>query len=312
MNKRKRDVYYWQERISLKNMDVQWQESTVFKIADEKGIEGIGAATPNNYFGETFKTTMAVIEHLRNLIENENEIDKIQNVEDKMSKAIKRDNAAKTAVGLALCDYINKKYEFDIVNILFPVDQKEFQEKLFRVFWKENLNITDMINNYYNKDYILKIEFLEKPTIQDFFNLSQILIGKKIWLDLKGLFNFHELNKILEILKDVKIVSLEQPLERNKESKIMEFLEKYQIFWDESIESENDILRLYNMCNGVVLDITKVGGILNMKKLFDLSNSLNLQTVISSRLEHSINIYWSNKIKNAFDFVDLNFEHYIK
>ncbi len=311
MQARERDVYYWQERTLLKNLDTEWIEHVLFKIVDKDNIEGIGAATPYIYFGQTFKSTMAILEELREFIENVPEIENIQTIENIIDKLIKNENTAKTSIMLTICDYINNKYNLDISKLLFSFDKDKYQENIFRIFWKKNLNLHEVYNTYFTDHQELKLEFLEKPSMKDLNEISKIFQGKRVWLDFRGLLDFYELTKALEILKPLKIVALEQPLAKGREKKIELIESQYTIFWDESIVTLEDLLRLHDFSNGIVLSLTKVGGLINVKKILDLAEIYNLITVISSGIEHPINTSWSNKIKGSFDIVDLTFDYYI-
>jgi len=311
MKERKRDVYYWQERTILKNLNMEWQEHAIFKFIDKQGIQGVGAATPNYYFGETFKTTMAILELIRDLFEMEDDIENIPNIEEKLNEKIKKDNSSKTAVSLAIFDYLTNKYNYDPTNLLFPTKKSISQESLFRIFWKKDNNIFDILPQIQKDEEIVKIEFLEKPLLSEFEKILKLFKNKKLWIDLRGLFSQHEIRHILKLLKTSEILALEQPTPKYKENTLSNLQINYPIFWDESIEQPEDIIRVSNIATGVILDITKVGGLTNLKKHYDLANILNLETVISTRIEHSINLNWSNKIKNAFDIIDLNIDHYI-
>lgn len=311
MKERKRDVYYWQERTILKNLNIEWQEHAMFKFIDKQGIQGVGAATPNYYFGETFKTTMAILEMIRDLFEMEDDIENIPNIEGKINEKIKRDNSSKTAVFLAIFDYLSSKYNYDPTKLLFPNKKSISQESLFRIFWKKGINIFNLLPEIQNDGEIIKIEFLEKPSLSELEKTMKLFKSKKLWIDLKGLFSQHEIRHILKLLKHSEILALEQPTPKYKENTLGNLHIPYPIFWDESIEQPEDIIRVSNIATGIVLDITKVGGLTNLKKHYDLANTLNLETVISTRIEHPINLNWSNKIKNAFDIIDLNIGHYI-
>jgi len=311
MKERKRDVYYWQERTILKNLNIEWQEHAIFKFIDKQGIQGVGAATPNYYFGETFKTTMAILELIRDLFEMEDDIENLPNIEEKFNEKIKRDNSSKTAVFLAIFDYLTNKYNYDPAKLLFPTKKSISQESLFRIFWKKGINIFDLLPEIQKDEKIIKIEFLEKPLLTEFENILKLFKNKKLWIDLRGLFSHHEIRHILKFLKTSEILALEQPTPKYKENTLSNLQINYPIFWDESIEQPEDIIRVSNIASGVVLDITKVGGLTNLKKHYDLANTLNLETVISTRIEHLINLNWSNKIKKAFDIIDLNIDHYI-
>lgn len=311
MHTRERDVFYWQERTLLKNLDTEWIEHVLFKIVDKDNIEGIGAATPDIYFGQTFKSTMAILEELREFIENVPDIENVQTVAKLMDKLIKDENTAKTSIMLTICDYINNKYKLDVSKLLFSFEKDKYQDNIYRIFWRKNINVLEVYNSHLKNDEVVKLEFLEKPSISDLEELSSAFQGKQVWLDFRGLLDFYELTKALDIMNQLKIVALEQPLAKGREKKVELIESQYPIFWDESIVTLEDLLRLHDFSNGIVLSLTKVGGLFNVKKIYDLAEIYNLITVISSGIEHPININWSNKIKASFDIVDLSFDYYL-
>jgi hypothetical protein len=55
-----------------------------------------------------------------------------------------------------------------------------------------------------------------------------------------------------------------------------------------------------------------MASLLNISTLLRYVKENGFETVISSKLEHPINLKWSNKISNAFDITDLNYSKYIK
>jgi len=307
---RKRDVYYWQERSILKNIDEEWKEHIVFKIIDKDGYEGSGAATPDENYGETFKTAMAVVEGLRKLAENYNDLGFISDFQQEMDNFVKYDKTAKTAVFLAICDYISNKKDIDITKALFPV-KSGYSKELLRFYWKKDIDITPFINK---KDfYGIKVEFLEKPENDDLINILSSNEDAKFWFDFRGSLNHFELRNIEGILNNYNnVIALEQPLPVFKEFNLNNIKRKYPIFWDESLQRVEDILRLKDCGTGFVFDITKFGGILNIYQALSIAKSYGLETVLSTRLEHPLNVVWSEKIKNSFDVSDLNISHYIE
>ena len=303
--KRERDVYYWQERSTLKNLNTEWKEHIVFKIIDKDGYEGVGAATPESLYGETFKTTMAVIELLRRLTENFKDLSNLYDFEKQMNNLVKKDMASKTAVSLSICDYINNKKDLDISKMFFK-KQKTENTHLQKIFWKRDLNILNIIDK---KN--IKLEFLEKPTYNEVLETLKLCGNKNLWLDFRGKYNHYELRKLLKETYDYNIMAIEQPVSTGREYHVSDFTSDYAIFWDESIEKVEDILRINNIGTGFVLDITKFGGILNIKKALELSNLIGAETMLSTRLEHPQNLKWAKKIENSFDFIDIDINHYI-
>lgn len=303
---RKRDVYYWQERSILKDFDEEWKEHLVFKIIDENGKTGIGASTPNKEFGETFKTSMAIVESLRKVTENFEDLNNIVEFENTINSIIKKDMAAKTTVLLAVYDYISNKNNVNIEKLYFDlknIHKKQYIERIiinknFKFFEPKNSTIKLDIKKYLDVDQLIKIIKLYK--------------NYQIIIDFSGLYNIFELNYIMKNIKNSNIFALEQPLKYGQEFQISKFSNKgYKIYWDESFNNLIDYNRIKNYSDGFVFTLSKLESLYNISNLLKFIKNEGYETIISSEIEHPINLEWSKKISNAFDIIDLNFLKYI-
>ncbi|NUV00094.1 hypothetical protein XO12_08335 [Marinitoga sp. 1154] len=304
---RKRDVYYWQERSILKYLKKEWIEHAVFKI-NSSGIIGIGAGTPNSDFGETYKTTMAIIEKMRKLTEEWEDLNNYADFEKVMSNIVKFDMSSKTAVEIAIADYILNSKNLDLSKILFS--KKDLNEEMKKLYVYNDMGYA--IYDELIDALIIKIEFIEKISLEELEILKANIDKYKIWIDFKGMFNHYEVKKILDVFKGLDVVAIEQPLPVGSEFAVKDFLAKYSVFWDESFKTLQDIIRLKNISTGLVFEITKFGGLLKTSEYLKVAESLGLETMISSRIEHPITLNWANKIKKSFNYIDLDFNHYIE
>ncbi|WP_129408714.1 hypothetical protein [Marinitoga lauensis] len=116
----------------------------------------------------------------------------------------------------------------------------------------------------------------------------------------------------MEIFDGVNIIALEQPLPVGSEFVVKDLLIKYPVFWDESFKGIQDIMRLKDISTGLVFEITKFGGLLRTSEYLKVAESFGLETMISSRIEHPITLRWAKKIMKSFDYIDLDYEHYIE
>lgn len=302
---RKRDVYYWQERSITKYLKNEWVEHAVFKI-DSNGVEGIGAGTPNPDYGETYKTTMAIIEKMRKLTENWTDLNDYAEFEKEMNNIVKFDMSSKTAVEIAIADYILNSKELDLSKILFSKNYINESMKKIYVFNDMDYDVFEEIG-----DSKIKIEFLEKLNNEEIEKLKRKIEKYNVWIDFKGIFNHFELKKILDSFKSINIIAIEQPLPVGNEHAIKDLLYKYPVFWDESFKNISDVIRLREYSTGLVFELTKFGGLMKTAEYLNFVRDIGLETMISSRIEHPITLNWSKKIMNSFDYIDLDYDHYI-
>lgn len=301
---RKRDVYYWQERSILKNLNMEWKEHVVFKIKDKEGIEGLGASTPDEKYGETFKTTMAVVEKLRYITENFDNLNNINKLEKHLNEILKREKASKTAVMLAVYDYFKNKNNIDLSEVIFENNQTNnyYLEKIYVS--------TNQLNYIETNSENLKLELINKISFKEIFQLLENYSSKNIWLDLRGYYNIFELRQIINNINKSNIIALEQPLNEYYDD-IVKKITSIPIYWDESIQRIEDIRKIQNSSTGLVLDLSKFGGLITLFESLILCEQKGLETVLSSRIEHPENLKWSKKIQKSFNFIDLNYDYYV-
>ncbi|KLO21591.1 hypothetical protein X275_08610 [Marinitoga sp. 1197] len=104
---------------------------------------------------------------------------------------------------------------------------------------------------------MIKIEFIEKISLEELEILKANIDKYKIWIDFKGIFNHYEVKKILDVFKDLNVVAIEQPLPVGSESAVKDLLTKYTVLLDESFKTLQDIIRLKDISTGLVFEITK-------------------------------------------------------
>ncbi|HOO74691.1 MAG TPA: hypothetical protein PLS66_05320 [Tepiditoga sp.] len=303
---RERDVYYWQERSDIDILGYEWKEHIIFKIIDKEGFSGIGAATPDELYGETFKTSMAIVESLRRLTEKFYNLSFLEDFDDLMEKTVKKDMAAKCAVSLAVCDYMTGKKGLDITDILFPT-RKIKQYSFKKIIVKKETDLS----KYNLKNEKIKFEIFEEEDIDfitDFINKFES--DCKI-IDFRASFDTFDVKHILKKCDKNNIFAIEQPSKRGHEKNSEIFKNSYNIYWDESVENTEDIIRLSKLSSGYITDITKFGGILGIYKAFTLIQSYGKDSIISTRIEHPENIKWTKKISRSFGITDTDIEKYI-
>lgn len=304
---RKRDVYYWQERSILNNLNEEWKEHLVFKIIDNQKIEGIGAATPNKEFGETFKTSMAVVESLRKITENFENMNNIIEFEKIINSQIKKDMAAKAAVFLSIYDYISNKKNIKLENYYFDLNEDHKKEYFERIFIDKNHKISDSKN----ENIKLDIKNYIKP--DDLLKIIKHYSDKNLIIDFSSLYNSLELKYIINKTKNFKIVALEQPFEIGQEFQAKKYInEGYKIYWDESFHNFIDFDRIHEYSTGFVFSISKMSSLYNISNLLNYTKSKGYEAIITSEIEHPINLMWSKKISKAFDVIDLDFLKNVK
>jgi len=304
---RKRDVYYWQERSILNKLDQEWKEHLVFKIIDDEEITGTGAATPNKEFGETFKTSMAIVESLRKTTENFDDLNNIIDFENNVHSLIKKDMAAKTTVFLAVYDYISNKNKINLENYYFNLNDHHKKDSYERIIINENTK------NKVSESQNVKLDVESYVVPEKLIEIINNFDNSNITVDFSGLYNPFEIDFIIKNINNSRPINLEQPFKYGQEHIAKEYLNMgHKVYWDESFHNIFDFHRIKKYSTGFVFSLSKMASLLNISTLLRYVKENGFETVISSKLEHPINLKWSNKISNAFDITDLNYSKYIK
>src|SRR4029079_16123835 len=83
-------------------------ENVVVRIVDNDGIEGLGEAAPNRYYGESVATVVASVGQCAPVLGSADSWS-LEAIDESLNRVLRGNNSAKGAVSAALHDIIGKR-----------------------------------------------------------------------------------------------------------------------------------------------------------------------------------------------------------
>ena len=136
--------------------------------------------------------------------------------------------------------------------------------------------------------------------------------GVEIIVDVNQGWGYHDALRLVQLLHELGVVMVEQPLPARDLEALAELSKRspVPIAVDESVMSEEDVVRLYSLgFRGVVnVKVSRVGGPERAARLLELAERLGLGTMVGCMLETSLGVAHALHASSAtsLDFTDLD------
>ena len=106
-------------------------ENVVIKIVDDDGIEGLGEAAPNRYYGETVGSVIAALEKFAPVLAAADAWS-LESIEAQLDRTLRRNGSAKAAVSAALHDIVGKRLGIPIYR-MWGLDAADAPQSSFTI-----------------------------------------------------------------------------------------------------------------------------------------------------------------------------------
>ena len=280
---------------------------------EEDGVTGMGEVAPNSVTGDTTKSAEEDFgrwsEALQDTVPYE-----MQRIENIVTGA-GGENGARTALDMALYDWLGKKAQLPIWRLLgldrqftpptsvtvgiFPVDE-----------------IGSVTGDILRRTgaHILKVKLgIGVDADREMFAAVQKSAADAGYapqwrVDANGGWNLAEARMMLPWLADRGVEMVEQPLAVGQEEDLTDLYRHrpLPIFADESVHVAADVPRLASCVDGVNLKLMKTGGLREALRLIAVARVHRLKIMIGCMGESSLAISAGAQITPLLDYVDLD------
>src|SRR5574341_344837 len=265
--------------------------------------EGLGEASPSNYYNENFETVISFFDKAQSKLN-----DKSGNLEEILENLDKIPNlnySGKAAIDMALYDLLGKKNNIPLY---------------------EYLNLTGEIKAPIS--YTIGIDSLEKMQEKTHkavgFDVYKVKVGfpgdieivkgirdvtdKKIRVDANGGWSAEEASKKNNQLEEVGVELVEQPLKADDMDGLRLVRQNtfLPIILDEPICTSKDIAQFVGLCDGINIKLMKCGGLTEALKMIGLAKSLKLKIMLGCMIESSLGITAMAHLASVADYLDLD------
>lgn len=288
--------------ISLGNQD--YYEATIVEIALE-AFTGYGEAeTIKEITGETPEALYYTVSGIISAMDGKR-FESIEEFSNFTSNFCYGNNAAKSAVEMAMHDALAKAYDIGLYQMLGASKQARKTSLTIPIgSVKDNLQLLEKYQNMGCKIIKIKVGLDIDKDIERIKAISNNLQdGVVIFADANQGYNLSQALKVSEVLYKNEAIFFEQPLSRHdlRATRELRLKTEIPVMLDESITSPVDVIEAANAgaVDMVNVKLSKSGGISNSIKTLITAQALGLDAMVGCMLESKLGIAASLTVANA-------------
>jgi L-alanine-DL-glutamate epimerase-like enolase superfamily enzyme len=276
----------------------------------QNGVVGRGEAACNIRYQETLESMLETIEKARPLVENA-DLWRYYDLGNAIQKVCDQQMAAKTAIDMALMDWIAKNLNVPLYRFL-GLDKNKTPLTSFSI----GIDKPEVMQAKIREAEIYPILKIKAGTPDDekIMTAVRATTDKPLFVDANEGWKSKEeaLEKIHWLAKN-NVILLEQPMpaamhEEQKwlRQRCIELGIKLPIIADESVKQAADIPRLAEAYDGINIKLMKAGGIQEALRMITLARCLNLKILLGCMIESSLGITAAAHLSPLVDWADLD------
>lgn len=272
-------------------------------------LEGLGEAAPVTYHQETFETVISILQMWqKNEILGDDPFAIIA-ILRRLEASILGNHAAKAAVEMALHDLCGKIVGKP-VNKLLGLSGIKISPTSFTIGIDEINKIEQKVEEALKAGHkILKVKQGTSYDREIITSIRRIAPHLPLRVDANGAWNVKQAIAMSHFLAEHAIEFIEQPLPKHASFKDYSLLRKQSalpIFLDESICRSYDVSRFADAADGVVVKLSKAGGLLETLKVIHTARAFGMQILFGCMVESSIGITAAAHLAGLVDHLDLD------
>ncbi|WP_459193352.1 dipeptide epimerase [Halosimplex sp. J119] len=303
------------ERLSLPLADpftiargtTETAENVLVRISDGTH-EGVGAAAPSSYYGETPATVEAVLPDLLGVVERVGDPHARQRIERELREVVYRNPAAQVAVDIALADLAAKRLDVPLYR-QWGLDPAEAPVSSFSVGSAEPDEMRRKAERAVAEGFsVLKVKL---GTGDDAERLAAVREGAPeatIRVDANGAWTPAEAIEKTDLLADHGVEFCEQPVPGDDVEGLRRVREHgaVPVAADESVETAADAARVADAVDVVVAKVQKCGSLRETRRVAEVAQAHGCEAMLGCMVASNASIAAGCHLAPLFDYVDLD------
>lgn len=273
---------------------VEFIDDIVLELHTDDNLVGFGAAAPT--VAITGESKESIINSIENIIMPSILNKKLDSsLLDEVQNCCEKNSSAKACVDIALHDLLAKEAKKPLYEYLGGA-YKTLETCITISLGEIDVMVKDSKESFESGFEQLKIKLGDnsKHSIEVVQKIHQALPDAKLLLDANQAWNLSEAKKIMQTLKDIPILLIEQPLKKDDINGMAELksMDIFPILADESVFNSKDAKSIiaHNGCDMINIKLMKCGGLQEAKKIIDVAKIGNIFCMVGSMLENPISV----------------------
>ena len=267
------------------------------------GLTGYGESAPTAYYNENIDTMCEAVDSIYDI--SEPNLENPDTFFEELEKLYPNYPSLRAGIEMAVYDIIGKLKNKSVCE-LFGLDSSRTPLTSFTIG--------------IDKPELLKMKFEEAekyPVIKikmgsefdyEIINFLKNIKDKKIRIDANEGWKREEAVKKMELLKEIGVEFVEQPLKKQDLEGILWLKERVdmKLFTDENVKTSQDINNIKDIYDGINIKLMKCGGLSEAKKMIDIAHSYNIEVMLGCMIESSLAITAASQISPSVEYADLD------
>ncbi|WP_435359346.1 dipeptide epimerase [Haloarchaeobius sp. DFWS5] len=291
--------------ISRGSQDVA--ENVVVRLADGE-YEGVGAAAPSVHYGESAATVEAALSELRPRIEEIEDPFQVERIEAELASALRRNPAARCAVSIALHDLVGQHLDLPLWRY-WGLDPESAPDTSYTVGIADPETMGEKASRAASAGYdTLKVKVGTDDDRARIDAVASAAPDAIIRVDANEAWSPKEAVQNAYWLAEYPVEFVEQPVaaEDPEGQRYVYEHAPLPIAADESCVELDDIPRIADRCDVVVLKLMKCGGLVEARRMVATARAHGLEVMLGCMVETDAAISAGGQLAPLCDYVDLD------
>lgn len=280
-------------------------ENVIVRIVDKDGIEGLGEAAPNRYYGESPATVGAAIEQLAPVL-GRSDAWSLEAIDESLNRTLRGNNAAKSAISAALHDIVGKRLGVP-VHRLWGLDPSDAGQSSYTIGIADNDGLRQRVADAAQYP-ILKVKLGTDRDTEIVRVVREAAPEKRLRVDANAAWTASHAVKMIDFLADQGVEFVEQPVPQHdiEGLRFVRSRSKLPIIADESCLVATDVPRLAGAVDGVNLKLAKCGSLREAIRIIHVARSHGMSVMAGCMIESSLGISAVAQLAPLLDHADFD------
>lgn len=280
-------------------------ENVVVRILDSDGVEGLGEAAPNRFYGESVATVTAAFEQFAPVLGSADSWS-LEAIDASLERTLRGNNSAKSAISAALHDILGKRLGVP-VHRLWGLDPADAPESSFTIGIADNEGLRQRVADA-GQYPILKVKLGTERDTEIVRVVREAAPGKRLRVDANAAWTPSHAVRMIDFLADQDVELVEQPVAQHdiEGLRFVRARSKLPIIADESCLIATDVPRLAGAVDGVNLKLAKCGSLREAIKIIHTARAFGMSVMAGCMIESSLGISAIAQLAPLLDHADFD------
>lgn len=280
-------------------------ENVIVRITDRDGLEGLGEAAPNRYYGESVATVIAALDQFAPVLATA-ESWSLEAIDVSLSRVLRGNNSAKAAVSAALHDIVGKRVGMP-VHRLWGLDAGDCGQSSYTIGIADNDGLRQRVADA-QQFPILKVKLGTDRDMEIVRVVRDAAPAKRLRVDANAAWSASHAVRMIDFLADNDVEFVEQPVAQHdiEGFRFVRARSKLPIFADESCLVATDVPRLAGAVDGINLKLAKCGSLREAIRIVHTARAFGMSVMAGCMIESSLGISAVAQLGPLLDHADFD------